>query len=192
MRKETLFPIPKKIIAFLDTAGVAYEIVKHRVVYTAYDLAQTLGIPPSDIAKALLLKGDRGFFIALLSAAHTIDFARVKHLAKVKSVRLPKEKEILKVLKMKRGSIPAFSHYHRLPVLLDATLHAVGRAIFTAGSFTQSIRMRMKDFTALEKPTVGRFAVRKKIKKPRKKKPSVRNQRKKTPSSQQARRKKRF
>lgn len=48
--------VAKPLLSYLDKADIKYEIVPHKKVYTAYDLAQTLGEKLDGIAKTLLVR----------------------------------------------------------------------------------------------------------------------------------------
>ena len=48
--------VSKKVLSYLDGKKISYEIVPHKKVFTAYDLAQTLGEELNKIAKTLLVK----------------------------------------------------------------------------------------------------------------------------------------
>ena len=48
--------IPKKYLNHLQKNKISFEIVPHKKVYTAYDLAQTLGEKLDGVVKSLLLQ----------------------------------------------------------------------------------------------------------------------------------------
>lgn len=179
-------PIPKKIINYLDKNGVKYEVVDHRKVFTAYDAAQTLHIKVSQIAKNLLVKAGKNYILAVLPADRNIDFAKLAKLAGVAKATLPKEGVMQKVFKVKPGALPAFGGLYKIPVYLDKALLKENKAIFSSGSFTESIKMNLSAYQKLEQPILGSFSLAKKIKKQKPAKKLVKRKKKKGESSKNA------
>ena len=161
--------IPKQILNYLDKRGAKYGIVTHKKVYTAYDAAQTLRKKLDDIVKNLLVKTDKGFVLVLLPASKKLDLKGLKKLMNVhgkgvKTVEIPKEGAMVRLLKVKPGALSAFGRLHDLEVYMDKNLRKAKKAIFSSGSFTDSFEMAMKEFEKLEQPVVGAFSEVKKFK----------------------------
>lgn len=167
--------MPKKILAFFERARAPFEPISHRVVYTAYDTAQTLGVKVTEVAKPLLVKADKRYALALLSAGHTLDLKKITKLLGVKKVRIPTEKEILTVLKLKKKEgLSSFGSLYALPTFLEKTFAKNTKGIFSTGSFTESVKMKLKDFVKIESPTIGIFGLVKKVKQVKQKKKTIR------------------
>jgi len=163
-------PVPKQIKDYLDKRGAKYAIVTHRKVYTAYDAAQTLRKKLDEIAKNLLVKTDKGLVLVLLPASKRLDLNKLKKLMNakgkgIKKVEIPKEGVMVRVLKIKPGALSAFGALHKMEVYMDKGLKKAKKAIFSSGSFTDSLEMALREFEKLEKPVVGAFSEVKKFKK---------------------------
>ncbi|RLG90175.1 MAG: hypothetical protein DRO36_06545 [Candidatus Hecatellales archaeon] len=154
-------PIPKKLLNHLDKNKTKYEILKHRTVYTAYDAAQTMKRKLQEIAKTLLVKADKKYYLVVIPAHYKLDLAKVKKLLKAKKVQLAKEGEMKTKFKVKPGAITPFGTIHKVEVLVDKALLKVRDAIFGAGSFTESIRMKVKDFLKTEEAKTGNLGKKK-------------------------------
>lgn len=139
-------PIPAKVIKHLDSNKVKYDVVPHRTVYTVYDLAQTTKEKLNTIVKTLLIKADKSYILAVLPAHRRVDFNAIKKAVKAKSVSLAKEKDMLTKFKMKPGAMTPFGQVHQVEVVVDKSLLKAEKMLFGAGSFTESIRMKMKDY----------------------------------------------
>lgn len=159
-------PLPSKLQKLLEGAKAKYAALSHRIVYTAFDLASTLHIPLVDVVKTLLVKTEGGYTLVLLSAAHQLDTKKFSRAAGVKKVFIPPEKEMVRRFKIKKGPLASFGSFYKIPVYIDRALAKRKKALFSLGSFQQSVLLHMKDFLAIERPTVGVFGVSKKIKKP--------------------------
>lgn len=162
-------PIPKEIIKYLDKRGAKYGIVTHKKVYTAYDAAQTLKKKLDEIVKNLLIKTDKGFVLVLLPASKNVNLKDLKKLMNasgkgVKTVEIPKEGAMVRLLKVKPGAMSAFGRLHDLEVYMDKNLRKAKKAIFSSGSVTDSLEMALKEFEKLEQPVVGVFSEAKKFK----------------------------
>ena len=148
-------PFAAKMIAFLEAQKLKHDIVPHRKVFTVYDLSQTLHIKPNAIVKTLLIKADKVYHVVLLPAHRRLDIAAVKKLLQAKQIAIAKEQEIFTNLKLKPGGLTSFGSYHKLATILDKSLLKTEKMLFSAGSFTASVRMKVKDVVKVEQPTVG-------------------------------------
>lgn len=155
-------PIPKKIIIHLGKKNVKFEVVTHRKVYTAYDLAQTLGEKLENVAKALLVevdmpavrKQESGYYVVVVPASYHVDLAKVKKAFKAANVRIAKEKVMTK-LGIKPGALTPFGSMRKLGVAVDNALLRTKLVIVGAESFTDHLRLKMKDLVAAEGAKVG-------------------------------------
>ena len=168
MAKKT--KLPPKLVKYLEDHGVKHEVLEHRTVYTAIDAANTLKKKLNEIAKSLLVKADRDYFLVVLPADHNLDFKKLGKVIKtykgegVKVVKIPGEKIMENALKIKAGTLTAFGNLHKLPVILDNNLVRAKKAVFSSGSFNHSVEMLVKDFIKIEQAILGSFGKKKKIK----------------------------
>ena len=166
----------KKIIVHLGKKNVKFEIVKHKKVYTAYDLAQTLGIELEKIAKTLLIKAeipvlkkkDTQYYVVVVPASYYIEFAKIKKLLRAVKVEMAPEK-VMKKFGIEPGALSPFGSLRGLGVILDKTLLKTKDAIIGAESFTESLRMKIKDLVQAESPLVGFVGKKNKMKTQKKK-----------------------
>jgi len=167
--------IPKKILNYLEKQGIKFEVVPHKKVYTAYDLAQTLGEKLEKIAKTLLIQAEvpevkkiaKKNYIVVVPASYRANFDKIKKYLKAKKVSIAPEKLILK-LGVKPGALSPFGKMHDLEVLLDKALLKAKDVIVGAESFTESLRIKVKDLHKLENTLVAAFGDKAKIGKPKK------------------------
>lgn len=157
--------VPKKLLNHLDKNNTKFEVVEHRTVYTAYDLAQTMKKKLQEVAKTLLIKADKQYYLVVIPAHYKLDFAKIKKFLKAKKVQIAKESEMKSKFKVKPGAITPFGSIHKVEVLVDKALLKTRDVFFGAGSFTDSIRMKVKDFLKLEQAQTGTISIRDKKKK---------------------------
>ena len=162
--------VAKPLLKYLDKAQISYEIVPHKKVYTAYDLAQTLGEKLDGIAKTLLVKVElpkvdkKGkHYILVIPASYRANFQKIKKQLKAKKVEMAMEKT-LKQLKLNPGAITPFGGYHKLEILLDKALLKTQKALVSAGAHTEALRVKVKDLHTKEGATLGQFGDKAKLK----------------------------
>ncbi|MEK7067772.1 MAG: YbaK/EbsC family protein [Patescibacteria group bacterium] len=160
--------LPKKVIAYLEKAGVPHKILEHKTVYTAYDAAQTLGKKLGEVAKSLLVKADKDYYVVVLPADRQVDFKKLgKCLLQargkaVKTIKIPGEKVVRELLKLKNETVSAFGQLHKMPVVMEKELGKLKKAIFASGGFNHSVEMAVKDFLKMEGAKTGSFGVKRK------------------------------
>lgn len=151
-------PIPAKVTNHLDKNKVKYDVVPHKTVFTVYDLAQTTKEKMNTIAKTLLVKADKTYHLVVLPAHRRLNLAAIKKLTNAKTVILAKEKDMVTKFKMKPGAMTPFGSLHKVAVILDRGLLKTTKVLMGAGSFTESLRVKVKDYVKSEQPTVGNIS----------------------------------
>ena len=159
--------IPKPLLKLLTTNNIKHTVVEHRKVYTAFDSAETQDIKLSEVAKAVLLKGNlpagkagKNLYFAVLPAGNNCDFKSLGKLAGDK-LSMAKEKDIVTKLKSKISLLHPFASLFKLPVFIDKKLLKNKKINLPAGSYTESVVMNVKDYLKLENPIPGNFSVKK-------------------------------
>ncbi|XOU94546.1 MAG: YbaK/EbsC family protein [Candidatus Kerfeldbacteria bacterium] len=156
--------IPKKLLNHLDKAKAKFEVLEHKTVYTAYDLAKTTKSKLQEIAKTVLVKADKKYFLVVVPSHYQLDFSKLKKILKVKKVSMAKENEMKNKFKVKPGAITPFGTIHKVEVIVDKTLLKLKDVVLGGGSFTDSIKMKIKDFMKVEEENVQAASVAKRDK----------------------------
>ena len=150
--------ISERLKMFLDGSKVRYAIATHPAVYTAQEIAAAQHVPGRQLAKSVLVKTDRGPVLAVLPAVALIDFKRLKTLLRAKTLSLAKEDGVKRCFPdVEVGAMSPFGNLYQVPVVVDRALEGTEEVVFNAGSHTETVRMRYRDFSALVQPTVGIF-----------------------------------
>ena len=143
-------PVPKRLIKFLDSSKIKYEIIKHRTVYTAFDKAATLRVMPKIIGKTLVVKLDKNPALILIPASKNLDKQKLKKIAKIKSIDFIKEAWMKKNLKgIKIGAVPPFGNLWKLQTFVDRGLTQNPKIIVNSGEYTFSIKIKAGDMKKL-------------------------------------------
>ncbi len=170
IKKKKIDKIPVKVKNYLDKTGINHEILEHKTVYTAIDAANTLNKKLTEIAKSLLIKADKDYYLILLPADYNLQEEKLRKIIEkggdkqIKAVKIPGEKLVEKTLNIRAGALSAFGNLYKLPVIVDKKLAETKKAIFSSGSLNHSVEMAVKDFVKLENAVLANFGIKKKIK----------------------------
>ncbi|MFH1111590.1 MAG: YbaK/EbsC family protein [Patescibacteria group bacterium] len=155
--------IPAKVKNFLTKNKIKYDVIKHKTVYTAYDLAQTLKKKLGEVVKALVVKLDKGHAIVVLPASHQVDFKALKKATGASKVDIDRENVMTKLFKVKPGAISAFhGPLHKIPVYVDKAVMKVQKVVAQAGSFEESLHLKSKDLLKVVEGKLANFGKKRK------------------------------
>ena len=145
-----------KIKKILDEKGIKYSTKHHESVYTSEQAAAVRGDSLKQGAKAMIVKTDKEFVLAVLSAEKKIDSKKLKKILHSKNTSFA---DVVKVKVLDwPGSVPPFGSVIGLKTYVDKSLLENEEISFNAGSLTDSIKMRLKDYLSVENPTVEDFS----------------------------------
>lgn len=137
---------------------VDFQTLYHPPAFTAQRRAYYLHLSGRHVAKAVLLQGPSGPFVAVLSATDQIDLGQLEGALRGQ-VRLASEAEIAeRFLDCEWGVVPPFGNRYGLPTLMDESLAGQDWIVFETTARAMAIRMRSSDFEQLEQPRRLRFA----------------------------------
>lgn len=147
-------PVFERLKAVLASAGVDFTHTHHEPVYTSADAAAIRGVSLRSGAKALILKGNDDFFMAVLPADLALDSSRLRKAIGSKRMRFANKDEVLEITGLTPGSIPPFGSVFGLTTVCDARLSENERINFSAGSHCDSLQIRYDDYIAYENPRI--------------------------------------
>ncbi len=87
--------IAAKLKKYLDSNKVKYKALKHKLAYTAQEIAAAQEVPGKQVIKSVLVKAGDKFVLAVLPAIHLIDAKKLKTVLKCKSIKIATEKDFL-------------------------------------------------------------------------------------------------
>jgi len=124
----------------LNDAGVDYELLSHAHTERAADEAKALGLPPSVVAKTLVLTVPGGHLRVVLPASERIDLRKVRgYVEGGKQIHLATEDELARDYpEFELGAVPPFGGASRDRVLVDSRVAEQPSVVLEAGSHEQS------------------------------------------------------
>jgi Ala-tRNA(Pro) deacylase len=142
----------------LTNRQVAFEHLHHRPSYTANRTAQVLHVPGKEVAKTVVIRVDGRYVLAVLPATHRVDLEQLRQDLGAQEVEMASEAEMDRLFPdCERGAVPPFGSLYHLETVVDESLSADEQIVFDAQNHEDAIRMRYRDYEALEHPRVGRF-----------------------------------
>jgi Ala-tRNA(Pro) deacylase len=154
-------PILHSLQRLLDDNHVPYEVHAHRQSFTARDTAAADHVPPSEMAKVLVLRGRDRLLIAVLPASHMLDLDRLRETVGDPQLRLASEREFGEAFpSCEPGAIPPFGELFGMTVWVDDSLGRERETVFNGGNHRETVHLAYCDFVRLAKPQFGEFSRR--------------------------------
>lgn len=152
-------PFSTKLQQFLERNQVAFEHTVHPVAYTAREVAAVEHLPPREVAKVVVVAADSGYQMVVLPASRALDLAELRSTLGFSHARLATEQELVRLFPdCDLGAMPPFGNLYDMPVYVDSGLAEDEWIAFNAGSHTDVIHMRFRDFKWLVNPMVAPLA----------------------------------
>jgi Cys-tRNA(Pro)/Cys-tRNA(Cys) deacylase len=143
----------------LDSLGIPYELRGYEVDpddLTAESVARKIGLPPEQVFKTLVARGDRtGVLLAVVPGDSELDLkalARVSGDRKVDTVPL---KEVQPLTGYIRGGVTALAGKKDYPVFVDETIELFDVISISSGARGTQILLAPGDYLRAVQGTVG-------------------------------------
>jgi Cys-tRNA(Pro)/Cys-tRNA(Cys) deacylase len=147
---------------YLDSLGIQYELRDYEVDpddLSAETVAAKVGLPPEQVFKTLVLRGDRhGICLAVVPGNSEVDpkaLARVTGDRKLDMVSL---KEVQPLTGQIRGAVTAIAQTRGYPVYVDETLELFDLVSVSAGVRGTQILLSPADYIRAVDGTFGPIA----------------------------------
>ena len=153
--------VPSRVTDYLDSNGIAYDVLLHRRDLHARDAARDTHTPEGAFAKTLLVAVNGTPAMAVLPASHTLSERRLRQSLQASSVELLEEHDIQRLCPdCELGAAPPLGGLYGLPVYVSPALGKDASIVFNAGTHEHVLRMRYADFAALVQPRTAHMARR--------------------------------
>jgi Ala-tRNA(Pro) deacylase len=147
------------LLRYLQSNKVEFQVLEHDPAFSAHDVAAVAHVPESEMAKAILIRIDEHYWMAVLRADQRINQQMIRRVFGAKNVQLAPEEDLGMLFPdCQIGAMPPFGNLYGLPVLLEECLANDEEIVFNACTHTKAIRMKFKDFRHLAKPVITGFA----------------------------------
>jgi Ala-tRNA(Pro) deacylase len=140
--------------------NVTYEVLTHDPTMSSTRTAQACHVSGERLAKAIVLRHDGGYLLAVLPATHHVRLADLK--AQIgDDVDLANEDEIKRLFPdCALGAVPAVGEAYELDVIVDDSIQAQPDVYLEGGDHTTLVHMDQAQFARLmAEARHGRFSV---------------------------------
>jgi Ala-tRNA(Pro) deacylase len=152
--------IPSKLIDFLNQNQVRYEVIHHPEAFTAQELAAIEHVKGKQHAKVVMVKSNGDLLMTVLPADHRIDLEKLDRLTGHPTSLAAEPDFKDKFPDCATGAMPPFGHLYNVRTLMDQSLADDDTIVFEAGTHTDAIKMRGKDFARIARSELADFAVK--------------------------------
>lgn len=140
---------------YLDSNHVKYVRISHSPAFTAQEIAAAAHIAGREVAKTVVVKMDGKLAMAVLPATHKLDMEMMKQAAGAGDVRLASEKEFASLFPgCEVGAMPPFGNLFDMDVYVASSLAEDEEIAFNAGTHTELLKLRYRDYEKLVHPKV--------------------------------------
>ena len=153
-------PIAQTLKKYLTKKRVKYDVIAHELTNSSMRTAEACHIPGDRLAKAVLLRDEMGYAIAVLPASRHIPLSHLKR--QFADVRLASEREIAELFQdCARGAIPALGECYGLDTVIDASIEDQPEIYIEGGDHATLVHMSQEQFAGLTSTAQhGRFSTR--------------------------------
>jgi Ala-tRNA(Pro) deacylase len=141
--------IASTLAQYLAERGVKYDVVEHPHTATASGSARTSHISLDRLAKAVVLRGEDGFMLAVLPASSHIQFDQLRKQLEA-DVDMASEEQIETLfLDCEPGAVPALGAAYGLRVIVDDSLASEPEIYVEGGDHASLVRVSGTTFKQL-------------------------------------------
>jgi len=152
-------------VRLLDVLGVGYELREYEVDpddLAAESVAAKIGLPPEQVFKTLLARGDRnGPCFAVIPGTYELDLRSLAKLSGDRKVELVALTEVQPLTGYIRGGVSVLGAKKDYPVFADETIELWDVISISAGVRGTQVLLAPGEYVRITKSTVGSIARKK-------------------------------
>jgi Cys-tRNA(Pro)/Cys-tRNA(Cys) deacylase len=149
-------------VRLLDQLGIEYELREYEVDLEQLDaeiVAAKIGLPPEQVFKTLVARGDRdGICMAVIPANTELDLKALAVASGDRKIQLVPVKELQDLTGHIRGGVTAFVGKKDYPVYVDETVDLFDKISVSAGIRGLQILVAPADYLKVTKATLCQLA----------------------------------
>ena len=139
----------------LDANQIRYTKISHSPAYTAQEVAAAAHVPGRELAKTVIVDIDGKLAMVVQTASSKVPLGRVRAVAGARDVHLVSEIEFRdRFPDCEPGAMPPFGNLYGMEVFVLEDLTEDEEIAFNAGTHTELIRLKYRDFASLVHPTI--------------------------------------
>jgi len=152
-------------VRLLDSLGVHYQLCEYAVDpndLTAERVAAKIGLPPEQVFKTLLARGDRnGPCFAVIPGNYELDLKALAKLSGDRKVELVPLKQVQPLTGYIRGAVTVLGAKKDFPVFVDETMELWDVVSISAGVRGTQALVAPRDYLRITNASLGEIAMAK-------------------------------
>jgi Ala-tRNA(Pro) deacylase len=149
--------IANRLQSYMAEAGLAWSPVTHQPSSTCMEAAHGAHVAPDRVAKAVVLKGNSGYLMAVIPASHHLDVEDLGE-AITDDLTLVSESTLGQLFTdCQPGAVPPVGAAYGIRTLWDEDLGSRADVYFEGGDHQTLVHMKGADFGALMRKTAARL-----------------------------------
>lgn len=152
-------------VRLLDSLGVPYELCEYAVDpddLAAESVAAKIGLPPEQVFKTLLARGDRnGPCFAVIPGNYELDLKALAKLSGDRKVELVPLKQVQPLTGYIRGGVTVLGAKKAFPVFVDETMELWGVVSISAGVRGTQVLVAPRDYLRITNAVLAEIAMEK-------------------------------
>ena len=152
-------------VRLLDSLGVHYRLCEYAVDpddLAAESVAAKIGLPPEQVFKTLLARGDRnGPCFAVIPGSYELDLKALARLSGDRKVELAPLKQVQPLTGYIRGGVTVLGAKKDLPVFVDETMELWDVVSISAGVRGTQLLVAPRDYLRITNAALGEIAMEK-------------------------------
>ncbi|MFV8784109.1 aminoacyl-tRNA deacylase [Microbulbifer sp. SA54] len=139
--------IASTVSQYLDNHSVNYRVIPHEHSATSRETAHKADVREDRVAKAILLKDDRGMVMAIIPASNSLDMAAVRDETGRNHLQMVEESELRKIFSdCEVGALPPIGPAYGLTTLIDTHLEGRDTIYLESGDHESLVALDGRDF----------------------------------------------
>jgi Ala-tRNA(Pro) deacylase len=145
---------------YLTAENIQYDVILHDPTMSSTRTAEACRIPGDRLAKAIVLRRNAGYLLAVLPASHHLRLSDLKDQLG-DNVEMAEESEIDTLFPdCAHGAVPPIGHCYALPLIVDDSIEAQPEIYMEAGDHQTLLLIGHAQFVHLmENARHGRFSL---------------------------------
>ena len=152
-------------VRLLDSLGVHYELCEYAVDpddLAAESVAAKIGLPPEQVFKTLLARGDRnGPCFAVIPGNYELDLKALAKLSGDRKVELVPLKQVQPLTGYIRGGVTVLGAKKAFPVFVDETMESWDLVSISAGVRGTQVLVAPRDYLRITNAVLAEIAMEK-------------------------------
>jgi len=144
---------------YLTAENIEYGVISHDPTMSSARTAEACQISGDRLAKAIVLRSNAGYMLAVLPASHHLRLSDLRNLLG-DNVEMAEETEIDSLFPdCTHGAVPPLGHCYALPLIVDNSIEAEPEIYMEAGDHETLLHISHAQFARLmENARHGRFS----------------------------------